>query len=340
MAKHPLASLRESIGASHPSYARLLADTHEKLGYGHMAARREKVSRWESGRTVPELTAQLAIAHLHRVPAREVTRLGWPAWVESATEDTTGLLALPWTRAGATDALHEGSRLGSGAAPRRLALTGPFAHTFVEQWRATVADGGSVPARKERPPVLPSGPPSSPPTGAGSGLHAGTDSLNWARARVESLETMAGTVGPDILYPAARSDLSLLATVLSAADDRASDTELLSLAARTASLCAGLTIGLGDSVTAERYYLVAARTAAVAGQRELSAACLRGVAYSHLLKGESSEVVLLVDTALSVVSTRPSLSTSGKFPTLPFLPVEALVERPQYGWPKGGERYA
>ncbi|WP_190093876.1 hypothetical protein [Streptomyces melanogenes] len=270
-----------------------MADAHEQLGYGHMAARREKISRWESGRTVPERTAQLAIAHLHHVPESEVARLGWPAWLESATEDITGLLALPWTRAGATDALREGSRLGTGPAPRRFAVTAPLAHAFVQQWRAAVADGGPVPDPVPVPVPVPEELRTAPDTG--------TDTVKWARARVEALETMAETVGPDILFPAARSDLSLLVTVLSAADDRGTDAELLFLAARTASLCAGLAIGLGESTTAERYYLVAARAAAVAGERELSASCLAGVAYSHLREGEPGAALPLVDAALPVL---------------------------------------
>ncbi|MFJ4095606.1 hypothetical protein ACIPYS_28795 [Kitasatospora sp. NPDC089913] len=52
-----------------------------------MAARREKVARWESGRVVPDLATQRAMAELHAVPFAEVLRLGWPRWLPGRTAD-------------------------------------------------------------------------------------------------------------------------------------------------------------------------------------------------------------------------------------------------------------
>ncbi|EFL19771.1 predicted protein [Streptomyces sp. C] len=74
----------------------LVAETHAALGLGQMAARREKVSRWESGRTIPEHSAQLAMAHIHHVPATEVCRLGWPHWLYLARQP--GPRLRPWAR--------------------------------------------------------------------------------------------------------------------------------------------------------------------------------------------------------------------------------------------------
>ncbi|MGW1289035.1 hypothetical protein ACWD4N_36570, partial [Streptomyces sp. NPDC002586] len=67
-ARHPLALLREQTGLSHGAYAQLIARTHADLGFGTMAARREKIARWESGKVTPETSAQLAIAHVHQIP--------------------------------------------------------------------------------------------------------------------------------------------------------------------------------------------------------------------------------------------------------------------------------
>src|SRR5262245_41707753 len=94
--RHPLAALRSRAGYTHGEYARLIAETHAELGFGHMAARREKVSRWEAGRAVPERTAQLAIAHIHAVPKEDVDRLVWPDWLHLAYGDARQL-ELPWT---------------------------------------------------------------------------------------------------------------------------------------------------------------------------------------------------------------------------------------------------
>ncbi|WP_331748281.1 hypothetical protein [Streptomyces sp. NBC_00648] len=285
MAAHPLAFLRASTGVSHPSYARLVAETHAKLGYGHMAARREKIWRWESGRTVPELTAQLAIAHLHQVPEADVRRLGWPHWLHLAAGDAV-LLTRPWTPRGAIDALRDGSRLAERRDLSYLAVTGPFVDTLTRQWTSAAAvraDG-----RKPGEPH-----PAEPHPGE-------PDTVYRARVRVEVLETMASTLPAAVLHPAARNDLSLLTSLVSAAGhDSAATAPLLLLAARTANLCAGQCIALGESATAERYYLLASRAAAAADHPELSAACLAGVAYSHLLEGAPGEVIPLVEAALT-----------------------------------------
>ncbi|WP_371656648.1 MULTISPECIES: hypothetical protein [unclassified Streptomyces] len=281
MMQHPLAALRASAGITHPAYARLVADTHAELGYGPMAARREKVSRWESGGTVPELTAQLAIAHIHQVPEHEVRRLGWPHWLHLAAGDSA-LLTRPWDHSGAIEALRAEVQRADRHGPSHLALSGPFVHALAEQWRT--AAKRSTPARA---------------TGAHRTL-AGT--TEWARARVEGLGRMTRTVSPAVLYPAARSDLSLLTTFLSGASyDSRTSGPLFLLAARVASLCAGLAISLGETAGAERHYLVAARAAMVAGKPEISAAYLAGVAYTHLLEGKPQDALCLIDAAQSAL---------------------------------------
>ncbi|MFD7449629.1 hypothetical protein [Kitasatospora sp. NPDC059827] len=81
MTRHPLAVLRADIGLSQSAYARLVSDTRAEHGNGRMAARREKVARWESGKVTPDLATQQAMADIHRVPAATVLRLGWPRWL-------------------------------------------------------------------------------------------------------------------------------------------------------------------------------------------------------------------------------------------------------------------
>ncbi|PKV83013.1 hypothetical protein BX283_0502 [Streptomyces sp. TLI_146] len=103
--RHPLALLREQKGMTHGAYAMLVAQTHAELGFGTMAARREKVARWESGRITPETSAQLAMAHLHGVPRTEVERLGWPDWLYTATGHSE-VLSAPWTYGSAVEAMN------------------------------------------------------------------------------------------------------------------------------------------------------------------------------------------------------------------------------------------
>ncbi|GAA0595494.1 hypothetical protein [Streptomyces crystallinus] len=113
---HPLASLRRKEGLSHAGYAQLVARRHAELGFGSMAARREKIARWESGKVVPELTAQFTIARLHGVPRAEVLRLGWPHWLHIAAGESVPLCAA-WTAEEALRSLRALSR-----SPRTAAL--------------------------------------------------------------------------------------------------------------------------------------------------------------------------------------------------------------------------
>ncbi|MGH3781151.1 MAG: hypothetical protein ACRDR6_24325 [Pseudonocardiaceae bacterium] len=76
-----------------------------------MATHRKKISQWEAGCVVPELTAQLAIAVLENVPAKAVHQLGWPDWLLLALDDDS-LLRVPWTVEGTRHALIETSAGG------------------------------------------------------------------------------------------------------------------------------------------------------------------------------------------------------------------------------------
>ncbi|MEU8779518.1 hypothetical protein [Streptomyces sp. NPDC048606] len=87
-----------------------------------MAARREKVSRWESGRTVPDLGTQLAIAHVHQVGAEDVHRLGWPHWLYLATD--AAALAQPWTAQGAVNAARQTAQPNREGVRSYLTVTG------------------------------------------------------------------------------------------------------------------------------------------------------------------------------------------------------------------------
>lgn len=272
MAQHSLTYLRTSAGLSHLAYARLVAQTHAQLGYGHTAARREKVSRWEAGRAVPELTAQLAMAQIHHVPEQEVRRLGWPHWLGLATGDAA-LFHHPWTPDGAVEALLQGNLLAERTDLTHLAATGPFARALAEQWRGALL--------------------APPPAHAPKGQGAVTDAVNWAQVRVAAAETMSWTVGPTALYPNIRGDLRLLTALLAQAG-RPRSTSTLLLAARTAGLCGALCLRMAEHAPAERFYLLAARAAAAANAPRVSAACLTGVAYSHLLHGEPESALTLL----------------------------------------------
>ncbi|MEV7601363.1 hypothetical protein AB0O91_28755 [Kitasatospora sp. NPDC089797] len=290
MAAHPLAALRASTGLSQAAYAQLIARTHAELGHGRMAARREKVSRWESGRIAPEFSAQLAIARIHQVDSGLVLRLGWPQWLTAATGDHS-LLRQPWTPRGAIavsrSAADTAAERGSGPI-----ATGPSLDTVI---RGAVAalDSGSRPPERDGPRIAP-------------------ETLFWAEGRIRALEELeAGTtIPPDALHLAARTEHRLISDLLTRHGyDRATGTRLLLLAARTATLCTWTSYVLGEEARTERYNLAAIRAACAAGASHHAAAFLTQLCFRHHHRGRPQDVLSLLRAARTVVSrTTPRLA--------------------------------
>ncbi|MEW2574968.1 hypothetical protein [Streptomyces syringium] len=296
MAQHPLASLRASLRLSHPAYAQLVAEVHAQLGYGQMAARREKISRWESGRTVPELTAQLAMAHIHQVRGEEVERLGWPHWLYLAA-DHSALLFQPWTPQGAVDSLRSTARLDHARRLPSLTLTGS-ALASAARTSLSVLAGPQAPHARD-------------------GHHVSSDTVAWIESRTRKLELQeSGTLtAPAALYFAARAEHQLITTLLTTGGyDRHTGTRLLLLAARTAMLCAWLSRVLGEDIAAERYALAAIRAATAAGARRHVATYMSQLSVKHLIAGDPHDALCLVHAARAITQ-RPTAGLAASLHT-------------------------
>lgn len=262
--RHPLAALRSQAGFTHGEYARLIARTHAELGFGHMAARREKVSRWESSRAVPERTAQLAIAHIHAVPEEEVLRLDWPDWLHLANGDARQL-ELPWTRSAVPEAILDAVAERRQPQQEYLMATGWAARSLVESWLDAVAEEvAKAPADPPRSPVgLLRGP---------GDAHA-TGSLLEACTRLRTLHRFARKFTASWLVPASELELRHLADHF-LAEPAALNTsrEVLVLAAEGLSVCGFIARLQGEHVSAQRYYVAALRCATAAADPEVAAA--------------------------------------------------------------------
>ncbi|MEV0193671.1 hypothetical protein AB0I39_34760 [Kitasatospora purpeofusca] len=288
---HPLARLRATAGLSHPDYARLVAQTHSKLGFGHMAARREKVSRWESGRTVPEHTAQLAIAHIHGVEPREVYRLGWPAWLRIATGDADWL-DTPYTNAGTVETVRNALGLPESRTLPALLVTGPALAGQLRAVRARLARPQPWPGRD------------------GPGLP--DDYLDWAEQRTEALEQHEnGTLVPAAaLYGAAHAEFRMIVHLLTRTGyDHPTGQRLLRLATRISLVCGWLSSALGEETRAERHNLTALRTAAAAADPVYVSAALAQLSMRHLIAGDPADAMALARAALAA-HPRPSPHTT------------------------------
>ncbi|MGF1427264.1 hypothetical protein [Kitasatospora sp. LaBMicrA B282] len=286
MAHHPLAALRASLQLSQAAYARRVAETHRSLGFGALAARREKVARWESGRIVPELSAQLAIAHLHQVPAHDVHRLGWPGWLQLAA-DGAELLTRPLGTPAAVDVLTTPAVL-DGTNGHHLTVTGRVLVTQLRQAAAALSAPRGSDAREAtllQPAVL-----------------------DWLEQRLAALEVLeyGTTVPPEFVFTAARAEHQLVYSLLTAHGyAHALGRRLLALATRTSTLCAWTSGAVGEDARSERYSLAALRAAAAAGGRQNAAAAAVALAIRHMRVGTPQDVLSLVHGARAMLPRTP-----------------------------------
>ncbi|WP_331723643.1 MULTISPECIES: hypothetical protein [unclassified Streptomyces] len=278
--QHPLEMARASLGLSRVAYARLIADAYNELGSVLAAPdHRTTVPRPGSGAEAPGLTAQLAIAHVHRVPEAEVVRLGWPHWLHLVTDDAA-LLYRRWTPQSAIDALGSTARLADARPRTYLAVTGRALETLVKKALTALDHPLPVPSR--------------------DGCRVSPETLAHAEARLEALELQeAGArVTPAVLYLAALAEHQLLTGLLTSGGyNPTSGARLLLLAARAAVLCGWLSGCLGEEARAERHCLAAIRAAAAAGAPKRVACYLVELASRHLLVGAPKDALSLVKAA-------------------------------------------
>lgn len=292
--RHPLAALRSQAGYSHGQYARLVADTHARLGYGQMAARREKVARWEAGRAVPELTAQLAIAHIHAVPEDQVHTRRWPDWLHYANGDCHQL-ELSWNSSAVAEAVLDAVDGHESTGQDYLVVTGSAVSSLVDPWMDAMLERldkeAACPAHGNVRP----GPQGGPGGDPGYILEACT--------RLRTLSGFAKDFSAGWLVPAAELELRQLATYLRA-DDRAHHpgrVPLLILAAEGLTVCGFTTRLQGRHVHSQRHHLAALRCATDAGDAELAAAILTLHAGEYLdlkLHEEAAQLLAAVGTLL------------------------------------------
>ncbi|MFE3503438.1 hypothetical protein [Kitasatospora sp. NPDC059160] len=298
---HPLTRLREGMGLSQSEYAKLVARTHTALALGNTAARRERVSRWEAARSVPEHTAQLAMAHIHGIPAREVHQLGWPHWLHLATGDAT-LLDQPYTDHGAVLALRAVVDLSGARHSPELTLRGRELASHLGAALTQLADPGRTGWTRRT-------------TRSAAGCVPGLvgNRLRWSEARTTALEQQeAGTLMPAAaLYGVAYAEHRLVVGNLLSGARTSTETgagtsggvespgprRLFPLAARTALLCTWLSSALGEETGAERHNLAALRAAVATGDRAAAGVVMAQLATRHLIVGDAADARMIVRAA-------------------------------------------
>ncbi|MER5547336.1 hypothetical protein AB5L52_43470 [Streptomyces sp. CG4] len=288
-ARHPLALLREQTGLSHGAYAQLIARTHADLGFGTMAARREKIARWESGKVTPETSAQLAIAHVHQIPPAEALRLGWPDWLYTATGHAD-LLTAPWTCANALRSLESTSRTTQRAVDHRYEVLSDRQGiaSLTSSWLDAAAAPEWLPAQ--------------------SGQRITGSTVAVLEERQRQLHQLYAAIGGRPVRPLADAELQTISDLArNASCDQKIGARLLALASDAATFSGWLAFESGDHLRAQSAFLSSMRCAAAAGDTRRGAYAMCVAAKQKIDLWDLAGTRDLLDAAWRLcMSSRPS----------------------------------
>lgn len=261
----------------HTAFLRRLADTHESLGYGAMATRPEKVSRWKAG-VRPDRHTETAMAALLGVPTEHVRALGWPDWLRVAVCGDQALLTAPWNPAGALAALDHLGRPDTMDRRAVLLTGGALAATTLAGWAAA-----------------------SPATAVlASGRPRVTDrSAQLIDARLAALRQLDDEIGSAETYTLARAECTAITAVLRTRSySEPVARRLFSAAAEAARICGWCAFDSGNTPAAERHYLAAARAAASAEDPVVTANLFAFWAMARYSEGDTSGALDYAEEAL------------------------------------------
>ncbi|WP_051806436.1 hypothetical protein [Streptomyces sp. NRRL F-2747] len=273
---HPLTTLMARHGLTAAGYLKRVADRHQALGYGSMAHRKEKATRWTREGVTPERTALLAIASLHNIDRADVDRYGWPGFLLLALDDDRAVLESPWTVAGTVTALTD----VGGPVDRRgflIASTSTLA-AAVAQW-TTAEPALAVTDR---------------------GRRVGAEATALFDVRLDALRHLDDTVGASHVYDAAVLELRLITDLLKNASYTTNTGRRLFAAAAEASRLAGwCAYDDGRHAAAERHFVTSLRASASATDPTLGAVTLAFWANLRYSAHDSRGALHLLDGALA-----------------------------------------
>lgn len=273
---HPLAHVRQSRGWSYQELARVVADNARALGVP-MAARREKVWRWEHWGVVPEPDSQRALARALGVPLGEVDARPWPGWLPAHGGIPSGL---PWTAAGSLSALQallEGGREDARGYP---IVVGQALRDATSDWAAAAAIG------------------CEPPGGTTRGGLVDERTAAWLEEGVLGLRRLDDRFGGAAVRHRVEADLRTVGDLLRrGAHSRSVGIRLFRVAADLAQLGGWAGTDTGRHGAAQRHFLTGLRLAHTALDRPLAAAVLGGLSLQAVLTARPQDALDAADAA-------------------------------------------
>lgn len=274
--RHPLAYLLARRGMKAQAYLLRVADQHHRMGFGQMACRREKVSRWIRGDYAPSYRTQVAMAALEGIGSDAIHAHGWPGWLLLALPEDRTILSAPWTTTGTVRALE----IAGGPVDRRkfLITTTLTLGAAVAQW------SGAAPAG----------------VGPVEGRRIGADVPDLFERRLADLRRLDDHMGSGEVYAAARAELGLIVTTIKNASYSERIGRRLFGAAAEASRSAGWTAyDSGQPAAAERHFACALRAAASADDTAAATNTLSFWAIQHYSTGNPRGAADLISAALN-----------------------------------------
>ncbi|MFG1806692.1 hypothetical protein [Streptomyces sp. NPDC049040] len=290
---HPLAYVRRRHGWSYQDLARVIAEHARALGVP-MAARREKVWRWEHWGVVPEADSQRALARALGIPAREVDARPWPRWLPAHGGMPDGL---PWTAEGSLTALS--SVLDDAAAdPRGFPIADEHALLdAIADWDAAGAEDATHrgAGRREQPASVRDGGRAEPSVIDGT-------ALDWLEAGVTGLRQLDDRLGGAAVRHRVEADLRLVSGLLRRGlpghGGRGTERRLLRVAADLAQLGGWAATDSGRHGAAQRHYLTGLRLAHSAGDRPLAVALWGGLVLQSVIADRPRDAVAAAEAAV------------------------------------------
>ncbi|MFI1584703.1 tetratricopeptide repeat protein [Embleya sp. NPDC020630] len=272
--RHPLATLVARRGGTVATYLRHVADAHRALGFGGLAARPEKYSRWLAGAT-PDPCTQLAIAALHGVPDDVVHRRPWPDWLLAAMPDDRTLLESPWTPTGTIQALDT---VGGTVDRRGFLIAGSTTLlTTLDQWAAA-----------------------EPATAVTHGRRIGARVPDLIDTRITALRHLDDQVGAARAHDAALTELRLVTGLLREGTyTQTTGRRLFTAAAEVSRICGWTAYDTGRHAAAERHFITALRAAASADDADTGALVVTFWANLRYATGDPRGALDLLDRALA-----------------------------------------
>ncbi|MEV6006661.1 hypothetical protein AB0M29_07630 [Streptomyces sp. NPDC051976] len=304
---HPLAYVRRNHGWSYQDLARVIAEHARALGVP-MAARREKVWRWEHWGVVPEADSQRALARALGIPVTELESRPWPRWLPAHGGMPD---CLPWTVDGSRTALK--AVLDNGAAdPRGFPIADEQALLgVIAEWNAAAADSALPDAAEcaegfwdDAPAVADGAPGLFAPDGSpGSD---GESVVAWLEAGVLGLRRLDDRFGGAAVRHRVEADLRLVDGLLERGGfARADGVRLLRVAADLAQLGGWAATDTGRQGAAQRHYLTGLRLAHSAGDASLAVSLWCGLALQAVIARQPRDAVAAAEAAVRAAGGTP-----------------------------------